>query len=59
MDKGVVAHMRGGEEFACEVGNRTTYLVMNICDETTFLTVQGMTDLEGNNTAVAVVKEVW
>ena len=40
MDKGVVAHVRGGEGFSCEVSNRITELFVMSCDEAALLAIQ-------------------
>ena len=54
MDEGVVAHVQGGEGFACKVGDPIPYLVMESRDEAALLIVQCMLYQECGIVAVAV-----
>ena len=42
MEEGVLAHIRGGKGFSCEVGDPITDTVMEIRDEDVLITIQCM-----------------
>ena len=57
-DEGVVAHVRGGERFTCQVHNPVTELVVTRRDKATQLTVNGMEYGTAGVTAIVVMREV-
>ena len=59
MYEGVVANMRGGEGFSCEVSDPITDLVVTSCDEAALLIVQGMTYRKFGVSAIKVGRKVW
>ena len=56
MDEGVVAHMQGGESFACQVSDPITEIIVAIRDEDALLTIQGVTH---ENFGVASITKSW
>ena len=58
MEEGVLAHIRGGKGFSCEVGDPIKELVIMSRDEASLLSFQCMADLEGIISAVTVRMQV-
>ena len=58
MDEGVVAHVRGGEGFYCEVSEPIAELVVTSRYEAVLLKVQGITDGSFGVATILVGREV-
>ena len=59
MYEGVIAHVLGGEGFACKVRNPITELVVTIHDDAAILSIQGLSNVKLGVAAVAMRWEVW
>ena len=57
-DFGVVAYVRGGEGLSLNIGYPIAELILKRRDETSIFVVQGVADIEGRPTAVAMGLQV-